>query len=105
MRLSLLAAVLVLVVAAVGCSDPVEGKYGEDLYRATCAHCHGADLGGGIGPPIGAGSNAATSLSDAQIAGVIAVGPGAMPSYRNRLDDEQVASVIAYLRSVQGGGG
>jgi mono/diheme cytochrome c family protein len=104
-RLVILVAVLVLAVAVVGCSDPVEGKYGKDLYRATCAHCHGADFGGGIGPAIGAGSNAAVNLTDVQIAGVIEVGPGAMPPYRNRLDDEQVASVIEYLRSIQDGGG
>ena len=103
MRAAFLLVVLALV--AIGCSDPVEGKYGEDLYRATCAHCHGADLAGGIGPAIGPGSNAATDLSDQQIAGVIDIGPGAMPSYRSRLDDEQIASLIVYIRTVQDEGG
>jgi len=104
-RSALLLVVFALALVAVACSDPVEGKYGEDLFNATCAHCHGADLGGGIGPSIGPGSNAATNLSDEQLAGVIQIGPGAMPSYRSRLDAEQIASVIGYLRSIQDGDG
>jgi mono/diheme cytochrome c family protein len=88
-------------LAIVGCSDPVEGKYGEDLFRATCAHCHSADLGGGIGPALGPGSSAHLELNDEQIGSVIIVGPGAMPSYGSRLDAGQIASVIAYLRAEQ----
>lgn len=49
---------------------------------------------------MGVGSNAA-SLTDAQIAGVISVGPGAMPSFARNLTDEQVESLIDYLREQQ----
>lgn len=101
MRAVSIIALILFGLSIVGCSDPVEGKYGEDLFRATCAHCHSADLGGGIGPAIGPGSNAHRELSDEQIGSVIIVGPGAMPSYGSRLDDGQIASVIAYLRAVQ----
>jgi mono/diheme cytochrome c family protein len=96
----LLVAVILIAALLTGCSDSSEGKYGEDLFGTSCAHCHGSDLAGGVGPPLGVGSNAA-SLTDAQIAGVISVGPGAMPSFAHHLTDEQVESLIDYLREQQ----
>ena len=96
-----LVAIMIMAVVLTGCGESSEGEYGEDLYGTTCAHCHGSDLAGGVGPPLGAGSNAA-SLSDEQIAGVISVGPGAMPAFANRLIEEQVDSLVDYLREQQG---
>jgi len=99
MRLVVLIALLAVLLAA--CADRAAGKFGEDLYRLECAGCHGADLQGRIGPAIGPGSNAARNLSDEQLRGVIVVGPGSMPGY-SRLSDEQVDSLVAYLRERQG---
>ncbi len=96
------AAIVVLVaVMMTGCSDASEGKYEADLFGTVCAHCHGNDLAGGVGPPLGAGSAAAV-LTDEQIVGVITVGPGAMPAFGSRLTDEQVESLVDYLRERQG---
>ncbi len=98
------ALVLVLLVAVLiaGCSDRLEGKHGEELYRVGCAQCHGADLTGGLGPPIDAGSNADIGLSDEQVVNVIRVGPGAMPGFDRRLTEEQIESLVVYLRVRQG---
>ncbi len=90
--------VLVLPIVVAACSDPLEGKFGEELYRAACAQCHGVDLSGGSGPAIGEGSNADVGLSDTQIGNVIKVGPGAMPGFDDRLTDAQIDSLVAYLR-------
>jgi len=98
---SVLVVAMLFAVVLTGCSDASEGKYGADLFGTTCAHCHGSDLGGGVGPPLGAGSGAA-SLTDEQIVGVINVGPGAMPAFGGRLSDEQIDSLIDYLRERQG---
>lgn len=97
-----LSAVLFMLVL-VGCSDPTEGRFGEDLYQVGCAGCHGADLTGGIGPALGPGSNAAQQLTDEQIAGAIAVGPGAMPGFATRLTTDQIDSLVLYLRTEQDG--
>jgi cytochrome c551 len=99
MRVVLVALMLVAVLLA-GCSDASEGKYGDELFETTCAHCHGSDLAGGVGPPLGRGSGAA-SLTDEQITGVISVGPGAMPSFSSRLTDDQTESLVDYLRERQ----
>ena len=98
---TVLVVVMLVAVVLTACSDASEGKYGADLFGVTCAHCHGSDLDGGVGPPLGAGSGAA-SLTDEQIAGVISVGPGAMPPFGGRLSDEQIASLIDYFREEQG---
>jgi len=98
---SLLVAVMFVAALLSACSDASEDKYGADLFGTTCSHCHGSDLGGGIGPPLGQGSGAA-SLTDEQIVGVVTVGPGAMPAFGGRLTDEQIASLVDYLREEQG---
>ena len=91
--------VAVAALLAASCAGSTEGLVGAELYARTCAACHGPDGEGGTGPPVGPGSNA-TSLTDEQIAGAITVGPGSMPSF-DRLSDEQVASLVAFLRELQ----
>ena len=98
-----LAVTVLAVLIAVGCSDRLEGKFGEELYQEGCAHCHGVDLSGGTGPDIGPGSNADVELSDQQIGDVIRVGPGAMPGFGGRLTDGQIDSLVEYLRVEQRG--
>ncbi len=97
MRVWLVGTVLLLVLG--GCSVTDEYLLGDDLYERSCAVCHSGDGSGGIGLDIGTGSNTHLNLSDDQIAGVIRVGPGNMPGF-SRLSDEQVESLIQYVRSL-----
>jgi mono/diheme cytochrome c family protein len=95
--------IVVVAVLASSCSGNTEGLVGQDLFERTCAVCHGKGAEGSTNrPALNEGSNAST-LTDDQIRGVISVGPGAMPSFASRLTDEQVDSLIAYLRELQGG--
>lgn len=95
--------IVALGALAASCSNSSEGLFGQELYEGTCAVCHGAD-GQGLGgrPALNEGSEAAT-FTDDQLRGVIRVGPGAMPSFSNLLDEEQVQSLIEYLRELQSG--
>jgi cytochrome c553 len=95
---SLLAAIL-LLVTLTSCGSN-EYLLGRELFERSCAPCHSADGTGGFGPNIGPGSNAATNLSDEQVAGVIRVGPGSMPGF-GRLSDEQIASLVEYVRDLE----
>ena len=95
MRL-LLAALALLLLS--GCATPND-LLGEDLYVRSCAACHALDGNGGLGLEIGTGSNTDLNLTDEQIANVIRVGPGNMPGFP-RLTDEQIASLVAYVRSL-----
>jgi mono/diheme cytochrome c family protein len=93
--------ILVFALGIAGCGESLEGKFGEELYRAGCARCHADDGAGGIGPAVGTpDSNAARVLTDDQIRGAIRIGPGRMPSF-DRLTDAQVDSLVDHLRALQ----
>ena len=85
--------------------EPGEGgvvALGASVYSTNCAACHGPDLGGVVGPALGAGSVVA-GQDDDTIRQVIVEGRAAMPSWGNVLSAEEIEAVIAFLRSEQGG--
>lgn len=96
--------VFVAVVAAgilTACTAQVgEDATGEQIYESICARCHGSDLGGGVGPALGPGSDAA-SQPDEFLITTITRGRGRMPSFSATLNDEQILRVVDYLRSRQ----
>jgi len=74
---------------------------GEAVFAASCAPCHGASLGGGAGPPLGAGSVVA-GQDDATVRVMIVEGTDLMPAWGAVLSGSDIEAVIAYLRSEQG---
>jgi mono/diheme cytochrome c family protein len=91
-------------------SDERSLRNGRMQYAINCSTCHG-ERGAGDGPVtkfgfppivIGAGSNAATRLSDGYIFGIIRNGRGLMPPY-NRIEEHDRWDLINYLRALQGG--
>ena len=76
-------------------------RLGAVLFRQECVFCHGVGARGGIrGPDLTTGSWAHGG-SDAELKRTISNGvPGtAMPA--NKLPDEEIRQIIAYLRTVQ----
>jgi len=92
-------------------ADSASVNRGRINYQINCAVCHGPlGMGNGnatkYGMPgigIGAGSNAANTLTDGYIFGMIRNGRGLMPSY-NRIEEPDRWDVVNYLRSIQGKG-
>ena len=72
---------------------------GESLYATNCSACHGADATGSSGPDLTSGATAVSTFTDEQLSDVIMNGIGSMPAISS-LDDQGVADVIAYLRSL-----
>ena len=91
---------LLLVVAA--CAEPPADATGAEIYQQLCSNCHGDDLNGAIGGPIGAGSNAA-SQDDEFLVLTIERGRGRMPSFDSTLTDDQISRVVEYVREQQAG--
>ena len=89
------------MAAACG-GAPSDDTRGAELYDVSCSRCHGADLEGRIGPALDAESRTATDLTVQQITDTIRIGPGAMPGF-GRLSDQQVASLVEFLRDQQAG--
>lgn len=93
---------LCLSLALTACSlgEPDEGSTGEEIFQELCASCHGGDLGGGVGPPLGPGSNA-SDQPDEFLEVTITSGRGRMPSFSSTLDQDQLDRLIGYIRAEQ----
>jgi mono/diheme cytochrome c family protein len=93
---------ILLVVVVAGCTGrPPAEATGQEIYLQLCSNCHGDDLEGGIGPPLGPGS-ASVEHPDTFLEATIVAGRGRMPSFRSSLDDDQLVRLIGYIREVQG---
>lgn len=86
----------------------VDLALGEDVYQANCAQCHGEDLKGTDQGPsqLSIVYEPSHHPDEAYVAAIAQGSPahhwefGDMPPVEG-LDDDEVASVIAYIRSVQ----
>lgn len=73
-------------------------KQGRSLFSKNCAHCHGDDARGDEGPTL-----YSLVMSDARISKRIKEGiKGEMPKFGSKLNDTDVAALIAYLRTLKG---
>ncbi|HEY5652199.1 MAG TPA: cytochrome c [Acidimicrobiia bacterium] len=100
MRIRALSVLLMLLAAA--CTGPADpNASGDELYAQFCARCHGVELGGGVGPALGADSPA-VERSDTYLADAIGNGRGSMPAFGNTLSDVQIDRVVDFIRAEQG---
>ncbi|WP_400770678.1 c-type cytochrome [Methylosinus sporium] len=79
---------------------------GGEVYAMICAGCHQPRGEGAIGAgryPVLAGS--ATLEHSAHAIEIVLAGKGAMPPFRDLLDDDQVAAVLNYARGAALGNG
>ena len=97
LRYLIVACLLILVACA---DPPAPDASGEKIYQQVCANCHGSDLNGGVGPPVGAESNSAAQDDDFLVL-TITRGRGPMPSFESTLSDDQISRVVDYLRTEQ----
>ncbi|MDR3737023.1 MAG: cytochrome c [Acidobacteriaceae bacterium] len=112
--MSLLVAVVACVALAAplfsGCrtapSLTAQESEGKQLYLSRCAHCHEEnDLQLKRVPPdlhslfAGATMPSGTPVSDAAVRAVVLHGKGMMPIFDGRFTDEQMAALLAYLRT------
>lgn len=74
----------------------------EKLFANTCGWCHSsAGREAGRGPKL-----METTLTDAQIVQRIKQGkPGAMPAFGSAFNDEQINSIVRYIRDLKPQGG
>lgn len=103
MRRSSKAIAILLVLLSVSCvGRPAEDATGGEIYMQLCSRCHGDALEGGIGPALGPDSNAADQ-PDEFLRLAITNGRGRMPSFDSSLNEEQLATLIGFLRAHQAG--
>jgi len=71
---------------------------GASIYRQSCAGCHGASGGGGVGPAL-AGQVADRFPDVADQIAVVTEGRGGMPAFGGRLSAEEVEQVVEHTRT------
>jgi cytochrome c551 len=88
-----------LLIAGCSPGGPPEDASGEEIYAELCARCHGADLAGGLGPPLGPDSDAAGEEDD-YLRFTVSNGRGRMPSFAS-LSEAQLDRLVGHIREVQ----
>lgn len=79
-----------------------EGLSGREIFLVGCSRCHGTSLEGtDDGPELGPGSEAAED-SDARLIRQIRDGGDEMPRFGTVLTEEQMQTIVDYLREEQG---
>lgn len=76
-------------------------ELGQQVFARNCAVCHGQQGQGGVGPNFA--GNSALARNDFVIPMILDGFPEhGMPSWRNRLSDEQIAAVATFIRNSWG---
>ncbi|MGQ8875761.1 c-type cytochrome [Paenibacillus sp. TSA_86.1] len=66
----------------------------ETLVKANCISCHGDQLQGGVGPAL---ANIGSKDDVEKIYSTIVKGKGGMPSFKGKLQDEEIAHIAMWL--------
>jgi len=75
------------------------------LYKSKCASCHAADGSGDTPAGKKTGTRAFSSpevqkMTDAQLTEVTTNGKNKMPAYKGKLTDDQIKSLVAYVKEL-----
>ena len=104
LKVMLAVCTMMMIFANQNMSSTTADQTGEQLYKAKCATCHGAE-GKDEAPPDAAdrladlGSPEVQKKSDADLTAIIANGKNKMAGYAKTLKPEQIKSLVAYIRS------
>ena len=95
--------VLALLLLLAACGDDLsEGAGGAEIYEATCARCHGANLEGGVGPALAGPDAPSVDLPRSYFIQTTERGQGRMPAYGGVLSDAQIERVVDFILAEQG---
>lgn len=103
-----MAAWVVATSVLVACepSDPTPVGRGRGIFQRTCSGCHGRDGRGTMRPGLSRPPRDLTNpefqaqMTDEQLRQSIRIGKGQMPAFGGLMGDEEIANVIAYVRSL-----
>ncbi len=66
----------------------------ESTIKANCISCHGDQLQGGVGPNL---QKIGSTMSPEEIYALVSKGKGMMPSFKGKLENEEIANVAQFL--------
>ncbi|SRR6266446_9123999 len=92
------------VVSIVLANPGPDSAASSATFRTKCAMCHGQDGGGSeVGKSMNVPdlrSPAIQKLPDSELAQVISNGKCGMPSFKNSLSEDQIHSLVSYIRAL-----
>lgn len=96
----------VLALAVMFCTVSPAQDTGASLFKAKCAMCHGPDGKGdtAMGKKLGLkdlGSAEVQKMSDSDLEKIVTDGKDKMPSYKGKLTDAQIDSLVKYIRTLK----
>jgi cytochrome c6 len=95
---------LFFVVSIVRASPVPDSAASSATFRTKCVMCHGQDGGGSaVGKTMNVPdlrSPAAQKLTNTELAQIISDGKGGMPSFKGSLSEDQMHSLVTYIRSL-----
>lgn len=98
----LVVTLLVLVSLAAACSEPLaEDAPAEEIYAHSCAACHGRELRGRSGPPLGGEFAPSLGREKSYFIDTVTKGRSRMPAFRTLLTEDQIERVVEYVISRQ----
>ena len=96
-RLAVVAVVLAMLALPLA---SFAADQAADLFKSKCAMCHGPDGKGKMAGTKDLGSAEVQKASDADLTATITNGkPPKMPAYKGKLTDDQIKSLVAYVRT------
>jgi cytochrome c6 len=102
--LVLLVGLAFFAVSIVQASPAPDRAADSATFRTKCAMCHGPD---GSGSAVGKSMNVpdlrspeVQKLPDAQLTQIISEGKGGMPPFKSSLSEDQIHSLVSYVRSL-----
>ena len=98
-RLAVVAVVLAMLALPLA---SFAADQAADIFKSKCAMCHGPDGKGKMAGTKDLGSAEVQKASDADLTATITNGkPPKMPAYKGKLTDDQIKSLVAYVRSLK----
>lgn len=83
--------------------DRIDPQQGTRIYQRDCAECHGADAEGkDRAPPLNPAGHA-HHHADWELVMIIAEGRGGlgrMPAWKEKLSDQEIQAVVAYIKTL-----
>jgi mono/diheme cytochrome c family protein len=102
-RIFAFALVLAIIPVLAGAQDSA----GANVYKAKCVTCHAKDGSGNT--PVGKSLQSADlrspevqKKSDAELTTSISEGKGNMPAFKTLLSEDEIHSVLSYVRTLAG---
>jgi len=77
---------------------PVDADASNRVYRSLCISCHGDRLQGGVGPEL---ASIGSTMTKEQLFKTISDGRRGMPSFEDRLTEDEIITVSTWLASLK----